>query len=205
MNETLALIYSLRKVLESIIGGKGVASSLATELRGVRSGREVSKSILLGFPVDLSLRTIAERKDESALLASLVAMSSRSSVFYVGKKGEELSHILERWVKEKETRILTERVSRFRGLIISGVLGGVMAMLASVGPLLGSLALLNGQSPPQSMVWTSATMTLVSSGTLGLFLSGRKLYLNVLASALTFSALTLLVGPLMTVTVLPML
>ena len=80
-----------------------------------------------------------------------------------------------------------------------------MAMLASVGPLLGSLALLNGQFPPQSMVWTSATMTIVSSGTLGLFLSGRKLYLNILASALTFSALTLLVGPLISVTVLPML
>jgi hypothetical protein len=200
MNEVLSLILSLRKVLESVGNGRGVSQSLVRELRSSGpQGKEVAANLLLGLPLDVAARPLLKNQyDEVGMLTSLVIASAESSTSVAGKSGEALSYTMEKWVKARENARLEERVLRFRSLIASGVLGAVSSMIATIGPALGSLGFSGGQDPGASgtVLYAAAAMTLVASGMLGFFMSGRRFYVNVGASALSFILLHVVVAPL---------
>lgn len=200
MNPELLLVRSLRRVLESASEGKGVARSLVEELRpSALPWSGAAKMLLLGYPLRASLETFLESpSEEAAMLASLIAASPASSARLVGKKGEALAATLEEWVKAKESRRLEGKVMRFRSLVTSGVLGAVTAMVASLGPLVGSLSF-GGAPPavdPTALLAGGAAMAVVGSGVLGFYLSGRGFLLNVAVTIFVYALVGAAASPL---------
>jgi hypothetical protein len=203
MNPELSMVRSLRKVLESAGEGRGLARSAVDELRRASpAGLETSRMLLLGIPLRSSLGPIAEGGfHEASMLASLIIAAPRSSASMVGRSGEELAGTLERWIRARENRRLEQKVLRFRSLVTSGVLGAVTAMVASLGPLLGSLNFDGtAQGPdPVTLLAGAAAMAAIASALLGLFMSGRGFLLNVAVTLLVFVAVGALATPLTSV------
>jgi hypothetical protein len=199
MNPDLSTILSLRRVLESTKEGKGVARSLVEEMgRMSPLGRTVARLILLGYPLQSALSPLVEgNSQEVSMLSSLLGSAPRSSATLVGRNGEAFSHTLERWVKVRENRILEQKVFRFRSILASGVLGAVTAMISSLGPVVGNLSLSGGAPVDASaLAYAAAAMTIISSGMLGLFMSGRRFFVNIAVSLAVFALVSLVAAPL---------
>ena len=199
MNPELLLVRSLRRVLESVGQGRGVALSVVEELRlAPDPAPDSARRLLLGYPLRASLRVLCESTtDEVAMLASLIVAAPRSSAALVGEKGEELASTLEQWVKARDSRRLEQKVLKFRSVLTSGVLGAVTAMLASIGPLVGSLNL-GGAPPvdPSAFLAGAAAMAAISSAMLGLFMSGKGFLLIVAVTVGVFAAVSAIASPL---------
>ena len=182
MNKELAQLLLLRNVLSSVSSGAGVSASIVKTLRsGGRAERDASRMILLGNPPSVSLAEFAsEKARELAMLASLISAASTGSARVLGKKGEALSTVLEGWLKAKESRLLERRVMQARGYIMCAVLGAVMGIITALGPLVGSLSILQSGQPSTSpyLDYASGAMVTFSSSTLGIFLGGRRFYLD---------------------------
>lgn len=195
----LDLVLALRRVLESASEGRGVAHSLVAELPTSGShGADIARRVLLGFPPEVSMRPTAKGvSEEVAILTQLITQAASSSALLIGAGGAELSFTLEKWVKLREARRIESRVVWFRSVITSGVLGAVTAMIGSLGPVLGSLDFLHPQAPKATdVVYAAAALAIVSSTMLGISLAGRKFYVNVAVTMVVFSAVDLLVSPL---------
>lgn len=200
MNRDLALVLSLRKVLESAGEGKGVARSVVESLgRGPPEGSAAARLLLLGHPLGRAMRPLAESPvTEVAMLSSLIVAAPTSSASLVGRSGEALAGTLERWVKARETRKLEQRVLRFRSLVTSGVLGAVSGMLASLGPVVGNLDFA-GSAPaadPAVLLAGGAAMAAISSAVLGLYTSGRGFLWNVAVTLALFALVGAVATPL---------
>ena len=200
MNSDLSMVRSLRKALESAGEGKGMARSVIEALGGASpEGSAAARMLLLGYPLHRSMKTLAESpSEEAALLSSLIIAAPKSSATLVGKSGETLAGTLERWVRARESRRLEHRVMRFRSLVTSGVLGGVTAMMASLGPLVGSLDF-SGAAPPvdsTALLAGAAAMAAISSGVLGLYMSGRGFLVNVAVTLAVFLLVSTAAAPL---------
>jgi hypothetical protein len=203
LNPDLALVRSLRKVLESEAEGKGAARSAVEELRRSPNWSGGAKALLLGHPIKTALKPIVEsRSEEASMLAALVIASPASSALLVGRNGGALAQTLERWVRAKENRALEEKVMRFRSLLTSGVLGAVTAMVASVGPLVGSLSFTGSAPPadPATLLAGAAAMAGIGSVVLGLFMSGRGFVVNLAVTLGVFAVVGALASPLAAVT-----
>ena len=200
MNSELPMIRSLRRVLESAGEGKGLARAVVEELRRAPPpSPDAARRLLLGYPLQASLRLLVESaSEEVSMLASLVVVAPRSSAALVGKSGEELAGTLERWVKARESRMLEQKVLRFRSVVTSGVLGAVTAMVASLGPLVATLNFEGGGPPADSatLLAGAAAMAAISSTMLGLFMSGRGFLLNVAVTLGVFALVSAVASPL---------
>jgi hypothetical protein len=200
LNQELAIVLSFRRVLEREGEGMGVSQSLVRELKDSGPfGKEVGRRLLLGLPPVVALGPISNGPwAEAAMLATLVVTSKASSVILTGRKGEALSNLAERWVKARENQRLEEKVKRTRSLLASAVVGAVCSMIASIGPLLGSLSSLadSRPAPPVSLQYPGAAMALISAGLLGFYTSGKGFYLNVLVTGATYGLVSLAVAPL---------
>jgi hypothetical protein len=190
----------LKQVLASISAGRGVSASIVLSLRrGEGEEKHAARRVLLGFPPSKSMGFIvADKSRELGMLASLVTMAAGSNVAAVGRKGAELSKILERWLKAGEERVMEARVFQMRGLIMSAVLGALMATVSTMGPLVASSDFLVGgaASAPPSLTLVSGAMVAVSSSMLGVFLGGRGFYVNLLLSLGVFLAVSFATAPL---------
>jgi len=199
MNRELTMVQSLRRVLESAGSGAGMCNSLVKELGPLDPiGRGAARMLLLGFPLSVSLRPLADAESEEVgMLASLILSSPKSSTALVGRRGEKLASTLERWVKLKENWRLEQKVLRFRSLMTSGVLGAVSAMVGTLGPLVGSL---NFTGPAVqgmgNLLPAAAALTAVSAGMLGLFMSGRGMFVNIAVALAAFLAVSTIASPL---------
>ena len=197
-------MLSLRRVLEGVGEGSGISRAIIRELGGGdRVGQEVAKMLLLGNAIETSLRPLSEEgSEEESMLASLIVAAPSSSAPMVGRTGGALATTLERWVNERESRALEQKVLRFRGLVTSGILGAVTAMAATLGPLVGSLSsALGAPSGPGALVYGAAAMTAIGSGTLGAYTSGRRFYANVAVALAAFGIVFLAASPLAAVSV----
>lgn len=200
MSSELSMVRSLRMVLESAEEGRGMARSVVQVLRSSSPpGKGAARSLLLGYPLSVSLRPLIDSaSEEAAMLASLVVSAPRSSTSVVGVKGEELGATLERWVKARESRRLEQKVLRFRSVVTSGVLGAVTAMVATLGPLVGSLDF-QAPAPPAdapTLLAGAAVMAAMSSAVLGLYMSGRGFLLNVVVTLGVFALVSAVASPL---------
>ena len=199
MNPDLDDVESLRRVLESAGQGEGVSSALVRVLRD--SGpfmRDTARISLLGYPLSASLRPlVVGGNEEVSILASLIMAAPRSSATKVGQSGSLMASTLERWVKVKESLRLEQRVYRVRGLMTSGVLGAVAAMVATLGPLVANIGLSSQPAvDPRSLLYAGAAMVSLSSAMLGYFMSGRRFPLNVGVSMATFAIAAVVASPL---------
>ncbi len=189
MNKSLGRILQLKRVLASIGSGRGISGSIVLAFRDSQGkGKDAARKVLLGQPPRRSMALLAsDESTEVGMLASLIALSSGSDVATVGKKGAELSAILERWLKAKEARVMEARVLQMRGFIMSAVLGAVMAIMSALGPVVSTSSLFGGASPAGSLLYYAAgTMVAVSSSMIGLFMSGRGFYLNLMLALSVF-------------------
>jgi hypothetical protein len=192
-------LLSLRRALESAGQGAGMARSVVVALgRGGGVGAEAARRLLLGGSIPSAMEPLmAEGTEEVAMLASLVVAAPKSSAPVLGRSAGAVAKTLERWAKEKESRALERRVMRFRGVVTSGVLGAVTAMLATLGPLVGALGSVPGEAAAGgALVYGAAAMTAVSSGMLGALMSGRGFYVNVAVSLAAFLAVGAVASPL---------
>lgn len=202
MNRDVLRILSLKRVLESAGQGSGMARSIVEELGGDDGlGREGARLLLLGNPISTAMRPIIEGgAEEVSLLASLIVAAPKSSAPLVGTSGGAIAHTLEGWAKARENRALEQKVLRFRSLVTSAVLGAVTAMLASLGPMVGTLGF--GAGPgvdPGALIYGAAAMTAISSGMLGVYMSGKGFYVNVAASLAVFGIVCAVASPLASV------
>jgi hypothetical protein len=207
MTQDLSTVLSLRRVLESAESGMGMTRSLVRELTAEGGPCvDVARMLLLGHTLAVALRPLVEDgSEEVAMLASLIVSTTGSSTTLVGRSGEELARTLERWLKVKESRRLEQRVLRFRSLITSGVLGAVTAMVATLGPLVGSLSFAGpAVQGAAGVLPAAAVMTALSSGMLGLFMSGRRMFVNVIVAMAAFAAVSAIASPLASVPLVPL-
>jgi len=199
LNEDLVTILALKRVLQATGEGMGIAQSVVRELRAIGPlGTESGRLILLGLPLSAALRPLTGcRSDEVSTLATLVLYAPRSSSAVISRSGGALASTLEKWVKAKESARLQQKALRFRGFITSAVLGAVSAMIASLGPLVGSLDF-GASAPinPAALQYCAACMVALSSCMLGLFMSGRGFYVNVVVSLAVFALVSTLAAPL---------
>ena len=185
----------------------GVAEALVRSLPGSgAAGVDVARRILLGYPVSASLEPMLSGSDEIASLALLLGAGEGSSAKSLGRSGERVSLLLEGWIKLRESRKLEARVQRFRSLIVSCVVGGVSAMIATLGPMLSSLystttALSGGAG---FTLYAGAAMAATSSAMLAIYVSERRFYLNVALSLISFVAVWGFVSPLASFTISPL-
>jgi hypothetical protein len=208
MNTDLSMVLALRRAMESVEEGRGIAQALVRELGGVGPvGLETSRQILLGFSFSVSLRPLSESKSEEvAMLASLLIGASKSNATLVGRNGEAMSHTLEGWLKLKENSKLEHRVIRFRSMVTSGVLGAVCATVATLGPLLGNLDFTTQTRPdPGALLFFAAGMTAISSGMLGYFMSGSRFFANIALSLSVFVFVWSLASPIASIPMIPLL
>jgi hypothetical protein len=200
VNTELGRILALKKVLESASEGMGMAQSVVRELRGIKpTGSESARRLLLGHPLAVALRPLVESGcEEVSMLASLIVSAPKSSSAIIGRSGGILADTLERWIRAKESGKLQQKALRFRSLVTCGVLGAVTAMVASLGPLVGSLDFTGVSQPTGStmLLYSSAGLTGISSCMLGLFMSGRSFYLNVAVALGVFAVVSTLASPL---------
>lgn len=131
------------------------------------------------------------------MLASLIVAAPRSSAAAVGASGQALAASLEAWVKARESRRLERRVLRFRSVVTSGVLGAVTAMVATLGPLVGTLGFQGGPPvDPVPLLVGAASMAAISSAMLGIFMSGKGFVTNVAVTLGVFAAVAAFASPL---------
>jgi hypothetical protein len=200
MNEEISQIVSLRRILESSGQGSGLSRSIVEELRDKSPPeKDAARMVLLGNPVPTAMDPLLSApSEEVSMLASLVAAAPRSSAPLVGRTGNQMALTLERWVKARQSRALEMKVMRFRSLVTSGVLGAVTAMVSSLGPLVGNLSL-GGATGSGDLVYGAAAMTAISSGMLGVFMSGKGFYSNVVLSMAVFALVAAAASPLASV------
>jgi hypothetical protein len=184
LNRELAQLLLLRAVLGSVSSGMGVSASIVKTFKaGGRAERDAARKVLLGNPPSVALAGISSDKGtELAMLASLIGTASTGNVKSIGKKGEALSAVLEGWLKARESRLLERRVMQARGYIMCAVLGAVMGIVTALGPVVGGLSILQGNLPSTSpyLNYASGAMVAFSSSALGIFLGGKRFYLNLL-------------------------
>ena len=200
MNAELVRILTLKKVLESASEGMGMAQSVARGLRTAEPpGNEAARLVLLGYSLPVALQPLIESGcEEVSMLASLIVSAPRSSSAHIGRSGGVLASTLERWIKAKESGKLQQKALRFRSLVTCGVLGAVTAMVALLGPLVGTLDFAGASQSTGStaLLYSAAGLTGISSCMLGLFMSGRNFYVNVAVAMAVFTLVSTLASPL---------
>jgi len=201
VKDDLRMVRALRRVLEASSGGRGVSKSAILELPRVSSdGREVARSLLLGLGLRWAMKPLAKAKTEEVrMLSSLVGEVGRSSTESVGRGAGGLSATLEKWVSLSEAKRLELKVQEYRGLLTSGILGAVTSVVAALGPMMGSLNFSGQPNPidPTAIRLAAAVMAANGAAMLGLFLSGRRFFLNVAVCILAFLFVSALVSPLL--------
>jgi hypothetical protein len=201
MNPELDILMTLSRVLGDVGNGRGVAGALVRSFGSSRGqSADVARLTLLGHPPEVAMGgLLLGHGPEVAMLSGLIVNGARGNSILVGKKGEELAKSLESWINTREGRKLEQRVLAFRGLLVSAVLGAVLGMISSVGPLLGGLNFMvpSPQMDPSTLTAASAVMGCVSSAMLGLFVSRRGLWQNLVATMGVFLIVITAVRPLM--------
>ncbi|MDE1858411.1 MAG: hypothetical protein KGI26_05040 [Thaumarchaeota archaeon] len=199
MNQDLGRIQSLRRVLEAVGQGSGVSRSIVVVMgKGGVPGRDTARLLLLGNPIRSAMAPLVEASgEEVSMLASLIVAAPKSSAPLVGRSAGAVARTLERWVEARENRALEQKVLRFRSLVTSAVLGAVTSMLATLGPLVGSLGFVGGEATgPGALVYGAAAMAAIGSGMLGAFMSGSRFYVNVAVCLAAFGLVWAAASPL---------
>jgi uncharacterized membrane protein len=97
----------------------------------------------------------------------------------------------------KQQRIVEQRIMETRSIMVSGILGGVTAMISALAPVLSSFQLtLSAQPPPSSPSYLGILFVLPAASFLGFFFSPRRAYVNVAVSVAAFVLVTYFFSPL---------
>ena len=199
--DELRMMDRLRAVMKLSSRGKGMAASFVETFGQSGKPGEVDavRSILLGVPVDEAVASMAEAGGPSRdLLLYLVGQAKVDST-EASRRADRLSTLFEHWVRAKQERLVDQRIMETRSLMVSGILGGVTAMVAALAPVLSGFQLtLSPQQTVTSPFGDYLGLLLVIPGAffLGLFFSPRRALLNVAVSCAAYALVVYLFAPL---------
>jgi hypothetical protein len=195
------VVELLQLVFGDIQSGRGLHSSIVA--RGASGGPKpklLAKWVLLGFPMRVPLHSIiAHSSDEVGMLASLIMTSRSSSAFRVGQAGQDLTRVARRWMESREALAALRRVLWMRSFVTSVILGAVLGMLCTLGPVIGNFDF--GSFQPArtgggAISFGGAAMVAVSAYLLGGYSAVGRPYAQVLASVAAFVLVSIAVAPL---------
>ena len=197
----LARLDRLRQVMRLSARGKGIAAAVVETFGGSPKAQEVSvaRSILLGRTVEESISPLLAKKDHSRDLLMFLVAQAKVDAPEASRRADRLSELFERWIRAKQSRLIDQRIMETRSLMVSGILGGVTAMVAAIAPVLSSFQLTLAQTSPAPSPSPYLGLFFVTPGAffLGLFFSPRRAALNLAVSLVAFTAVAFLFSPLL--------
>ena len=179
--------------------GKGIAASIVDSFRESRVGEEseMVRRILLGNPVEQSIDRLIAKDDHSREILLYVVGQAKVNAVEASKRADRLTTLFEHWVWMKQQRLIEQRIMETRSIMVSGILGGVTAMISALAPVLSSFQLtLSAQPPPASPSYLGILFVLPAASFLGFFFSPRRAYVNVAVSVTAFVLVTYFFSPL---------
>lgn len=191
----------LRRVLKRSSKGLGLAAAFVGVFSSSKNAaeRDAVKRILLGTPVTMAFAGLTKESGSSGELLQFMATLARVSSTEASKGAEKLSSMFDRWTLLKEKRAMEKKVMAFRGVVVSAVAGVVVGMLSTLAPVISTFQITLGAAPkaaPSFSPYEGAFFLLPSALCLGLFLSPRRPYLNMVVSLLAFVGVVYFLGPL---------
>jgi hypothetical protein len=189
----------LRRVLRLSAQGKGIAASIVDSFREstVREESEMVRQILLGSSVEQSVDTLVSRDDHSREILLYVVSQAKVNAVEASRRADKLTSLFEHWVWMKQQRVIEQRIMETRSILVSGILGGVTAMISALAPVLSSFQLTLGAQPaPASTSYLGILFVLPAASFLGFFFSPRRAYVNVAVSVAAFVLVTYFFSPL---------
>lgn len=200
MREEKDVLSRLRRVFSDARGGRGIHASLVLRFGGLGGhGKEVAREVLLGHPMQVALEQLqVSTSREVGLLVTLLRFSSRSSTRSIGSAGEDLSGVVKRWLDARDSMREYRRILRVRGLIVSGIMGSVVAMLATLSPVISSfgLASLSAATSGNFLVYGGVFLVTVSSSLFGMYTGADRFYVNPMVAIACYALVTAAIGPL---------
>ncbi len=191
----------LRQIMRLSARGKGMAASVVETFRDSKSAPEVEavRSILLGNPVEESASRIASGDGPSRDLVLYLVQQAKIDASEASRRADKLAVLFEHWVRAKQERLVDQRIMETRSLMVSAILGGVTAMVATLAPVLASFQLSFTQQTTSVGYSQYLGLFFIVPGSffLGLFFSRRRALLNVAVSVLAFSLVVYLFAPLL--------
>ncbi|MGD0637588.1 MAG: hypothetical protein ABSA72_06075 [Nitrososphaerales archaeon] len=195
----LGRMGKLRRVLRLSAQGKGIAASIVDSFREstVREESEMVRQILLGSSVEQSVDTLVSRDDHSREILLYVVSQAKVNAVEASRRADKLTSLFEHWVWMKQQRVIEQRIMETRSILVSGILGGVTAMISALAPVLSSFQLTLGAQPaPASTSYLGILFVLPAASFLGFFFSPRRAYVNVAVSVAAFVLVTYFFSPL---------
>ena len=189
----------LRHVLRLSAQGKGIAASIVDSFRESRTGEEseMVRQILLGNSVEQSVDRLIPKDDHSREILLYVVNQAKVNAVEASRRADKLTTLFEHWVWMKQQRIVEQRIMETRSIMVSGILGGVTAMISALAPVLSSFQLtLTAQPPPSSPSYFGLLFVLPAASFLGFFFSPSRAYVNVAVSVGAFVLVTYFFSPL---------
>ena len=205
----LSFMAKLRQVLRLTARGRGVAAAIVETFQGSRvdGEREMVRRILMGHPVgDAMERLGSEGKGPDAYtreLALFVVEQASVDAAEASRRAERLSTLFEHWIWMKRQRGTDQKILETRSIMVSGILGGVTAMVSCLAPVLANFQI-NLESPPSTAPATfyspylGLLFVLPAASFLGFFFSRRRAYFNVTVAVAAYLAVIYFFGPLVT-------
>jgi hypothetical protein len=201
-------IQKLRLILSDSVNGRGIAASMVAAFKDSdeKLEKKVARMILLGIPVERSVKSMLEAKGESHDLLRYIVTEAKVNLLEASKNAEKLSSLFERWVKLKRVRMMEQNVMEMRGHIVSVILGAVVSLLSSLAPVISTFQqfLTNNVRSSELFPYLGISLTLISSVFLGFYLSPRRAYIDPILAFVSYLLSLILIGPLIWVTVLPL-
>ena len=190
----------LRQVMRLSARGKGMAASIVETFRDSKLAPEVEtvRSILLGRPVEESAARMASGDGPARDLLLYLVQQAKVDASEASRRADKLAVLFEHWVRAKQERLVDQRIMETRSLMVSAILGGVTAMVATLAPVLASFQLSFTQQATSVGYSQYLGLFFIVPGSffLGLFFSRRRALLNVMVSVAVFSLVVYLFAPL---------
>ena len=155
------------------------------------------KQILLGIPVERSVAGLVSRDDRSRDVLLYVVNQAKANAVEASKRADKLTSLFEHWVWMKRQRVVEQKIMETGAYMVSGILGGVTAMISALAPVLASFQLTLGTPPPPSSpAYLGILFVIPAASFLGFFFSPGRAYANVIVSVLAFSLVSYFFTPL---------
>lgn len=197
----LSLMGRLKQVLRYSSHGRGIAASIVETFAESQKEdeKQMVRRILLGCPVEESLSPLASKNGQTGELLQYVVEQAKVNAAEASRRAEDLASLFERWIWMKHQRAIDQKILETRSIMVSGILGGVTAMISSLAPVLSSFQI-SLTSPPATALTYSPYLGIIfvlpGASFLGVFFSRRRAFLNVAVAALAYLLVSYFFGPL---------
>jgi hypothetical protein len=184
------MMQKVKDIIRYASAGRGIASSLVSAFQvGASSNEQQSaRLILLGVPPSQALRKLLSQfRNESGEVIRFLLAQSKFDLAQSGVRADRLAPLLEKWGEQRQKYLMEQRVLQTRILLVSIILGAVMAFFSSLLPFISSFNL-GRLTPvtPNSLVLLSFALAMTSSFYLSMSAASRIKALGPILTAVVF-------------------